>query len=149
LYQNEDRAIDFDTEVSLLKGLRKRYSSDLLQLRVDANGAFTPGEALKKLEILSSLDLHSIEQPVKAGQPEVMADLCRKTPLPIALDEELIGVFHAKDRESLLNTIKPQYIILKPSLVGGFKACDQWIRSGRRGQSQDGGSPVPWKAILA
>ena len=120
-------AIDFDTEVSLLKGLRKRYSSDLLQLRVDANGAFAPAEALKKLEILSALDLHSIEQPIKAGNPEAMADLCRKTPLPIALDEELIGVFSEEDRKSLLNSIRPQYIILKPSLVGGYTACDQWI----------------------
>ncbi|WP_224490312.1 o-succinylbenzoate synthase [Robertkochia flava] len=120
-------AIDFDSEIALLRTLRKRYSRDVIQLRVDANGAFSNQEALQKLEVLSSLDLHSIEQPIKAGQPEAMADLCRYTPLPIALDEELIGVFSASERGELLNHIRPQYIILKPSLVGGFKACDEWI----------------------
>lgn len=120
-------AIDFDTETELLKSIRKRYSSADIQLRVDANGAFAPGEALQKLNILSSLDLHSIEQPIKAGQPEKMARLCRETPLPIALDEELIGVFTREAREELLQCIRPQYIILKPSLIGGFRGSDEWI----------------------
>ncbi|THD67775.1 o-succinylbenzoate synthase [Robertkochia marina] len=120
-------AIDFDTEVRLLKEIRKKFGREDVELRVDANGAFSEKEALKKLEILSRLDLHSIEQPIKAGNPEAMEKLCRNTPLPIALDEELIGVFDYEDRKSLLTTVKPQYIILKPSLVGGFKSSDQWI----------------------
>lgn len=120
-------AIDFDTEVKLLKSIRDRFPAEVIQLRVDANGAFRPEEAMKKLEVLSKLDLHSIEQPVKAGQVEAMAKLCRETPLPIALDEELIGVFEREERATLLETIRPQYIILKPSLVGGFEHTTQWI----------------------
>lgn len=120
-------AIDFDTEVKLLKGIRERFPADTIELRVDANGAFSPEEAMKKLEILSALELHSIEQPIKAGQHEAMAKLCEGTPLPIALDEELIGVFDRSERLSLLETIRPQYIILKPSLVGGFRNTTEWI----------------------
>lgn len=120
-------AIDFQTEIDLLKSIRKDFSPTDIELRVDANGAFRPSEALEKLKILSELDLHSIEQPIKQGQVETMARLCEQTPLPIALDEELIGVFHLKDKEQLLKDIKPQYIILKPSLVGGFKGSDEWI----------------------
>lgn len=120
-------AIDFDTEVKLLKGIRERFPADMIELRVDANGAFSPEEAMKKLEVLSTLDLHSIEQPIKAGQAKAMANLCKKTPLPIALDEELIGVFDREERLELLEIIKPQYIILKPSLIGGFKHTTQWI----------------------
>ena len=92
---------------------------------MDANGAFTPDEALDKLRRLAKYDIHSIEQPIRAGQPEAMAKLCRESPVPIALDEELIGV---RDRAPLLDTIQPQYIILKPSLVGGLAASDDWIR---------------------
>tara|TARA_R110002074_G_scaffold61561_6_gene148787 strand:- start:7988 stop:9040 length:1053 start_codon:yes stop_codon:yes gene_type:complete len=120
-------AIDFDTEIELLKSIRRRYAKNEVELRVDANGAFLPNEALQKLELLSKLDLHSIEQPIKPGQMNAMYELCRNTPLPIALDEELIGEVDVTKKEELLQTIQPQYIILKPSLVGGFAGCKQWI----------------------
>ncbi|TNJ46554.1 o-succinylbenzoate synthase [Tamlana fucoidanivorans] len=120
-------AIDFNTEVKLLKSIRKQFSSKDIELRVDANGAFLPSEALSKLEILSKLDLHSIEQPIKQGHIQEMAKLCKETPLPVALDEELIGVFNREEKQQLLQEIKPQYIILKPSLVGGFKGSNEWI----------------------
>lgn len=120
-------AIDFETELSLLKSIRKEFSANEIVLRVDANGAFSPKEALQKLEQLSKFDIHSIEQPIKQGQMEAMADLCSKTPVPIALDEELIGVFSSEERQQLLATIKPQYIILKPSLLGGFANSLEWI----------------------
>ncbi|MCD8402520.1 o-succinylbenzoate synthase [Tenacibaculum finnmarkense] len=120
-------AIDFETEIGLLKSIRKEFSSEEITLRVDANGGFTPKDALQKLQRLSELDIHSIEQPIKQGQWQEMANLCEKTPLPIALDEELIGVFTSEEKEKCIQTIKPQYIILKPSLVGGFKGSEQWI----------------------
>ncbi|MFH6769434.1 o-succinylbenzoate synthase [Gaetbulibacter aquiaggeris] len=120
-------AINFQTEINLLRSIRKEFSSKDMELRVDANGAFSPSDALEKLNILSDLDLHSIEQPIKPGQIEEMAKLCDQTPLPIALDEELIGVFSKEKKESLLNSIKPQYIILKPTLIGGFQGSDGWI----------------------
>src|SRR5690606_5360449 len=122
-------AIDFQTEINLLKSIRKEFSAKDIELRVDANGAFSVSEALEKLKVLSQYDIHSIEQPIKQGQIEDMAFLCEQTPLPIALDEELIGVFSVTQKEKLIQTIKPQYIILKPSLVGGFKGCDEWIDS--------------------
>lgn len=122
-------AIDFDTEINILKSIRKEFSSKDIELRVDANGAFSPHEALEKLKRLSEYDLHSIEQPIKAGQFKAMAKLCEQTPLPIALDEELIGVFYEDEKETLLQTIKPQYIILKPSFIGGFKGSQEWINS--------------------
>jgi len=122
-------AIDFDTEINILKSIRKEFSSKDIELRVDANGAFSPNEALEKLKRLSQYDLHSIEQPIKAGQFKAMAKLCEQTPLPIALDEELIGVFYEDEKETLLQTIKPQYIILKPSFIGGFKGSQEWINS--------------------
>ena len=102
-------------------------SAEEIELRVDANGAFAPEEALDKLQRLSELDLHSIEQPIKQGQYQEMTKLCKETPLPIALDEELIGVFSVTKKEELLQTIQPQYIILKPSLIGGFKGTQEWI----------------------
>ena len=120
-------AIDFDTEIALLKSIRARYSKEEIELRVDANGAFSPQEAFSKLETLSKLDLHSIEQPIKQGQDEEMKKLCSNTPLPIALDEELIGVTDVTKKKDLLLTIQPQYIILKPSLVGGFSGSNEWI----------------------
>ncbi len=120
-------AIDFDTEYKILKSLRKRYSKDILEIRVDANGAFSLKEVKKRLEKLAKLDIHSIEQPIKAGQIKEMKNLCKSTPLAIALDEELIGVNNLKDKQALLKEIQPQYIILKPSLVGGFQASEEWI----------------------
>lgn len=120
-------AIGFDTELQILKDIRCRYSAETIELRVDANGAFSPKDALKKLDQLSKFDLHSIEQPIKAGQVLEMEKLCRNTPLPIALDEELIGKYDFEDKQALLNQIIPQYIILKPSLIGGFIGTDEWI----------------------
>lgn len=120
-------AIDFKAEISLLEAIRKKYPRDQIELRVDANGAFRPEEAIGKLQVLSTFDLHSIEQPIKKGNIKEMKSLCANTPLPIALDEELIGVVDITQKEELLQTIKPQYIILKPSLVGGFKGSSEWI----------------------
>ena len=125
-------AIDFKTEIELLRSIRQEFSVNDIELRVDANGAFSPSEALSKLKILSEFDLHSIEQPIKQGQFDTMARLCEQTPLPIALDEELIGVFDVTKKEELLQIINPQYIILKPSLIGGFKGSKEWIDSAEK-----------------
>ena len=120
-------AIDFETEMDLLKSIRKEFSSKEIELRVDANGAFNPSNALEKLKRLSALEIHSIEQPIKQGQLDEMAELCLKTPLPIALDEELIGVFSIAKKQEAIQIVQPQFIILKPSLVGGFKGSEEWI----------------------
>ncbi|WP_040249372.1 o-succinylbenzoate synthase [Psychroserpens mesophilus] len=125
-------AIDFDTELNLIKSIRQEFSAHDIELRVDANGAFTPDQALEKLKRLSAFELHSIEQPIKQGQHEEMARLCEVTPLPIALDEELIGVFTVTRQTELLQMINPQYIILKPSLVGGWSGSEQWINIAER-----------------
>ena len=125
-------AIDFDTELQLLKSIRAKYSKEEIELRVDANGAFSKKEALGKLKLLADLDLHSIEQPIKQNNWNAMADLCSKTPLPIALDEELIGVFSTKKKEEIISIIKPQYIILKPSLIGGILGSQQWITTAEK-----------------
>ena len=120
-------AIDFQSELDILKGIRQEFSAELIELRVDANGAFTPADALEKLKRLSEYDIHSIEQPIKQKQWEAMAELCEKTPVPIALDEELIGLHNPDLQEELLRIVKPQYLIFKPSLLGGFRATDHWI----------------------
>jgi o-succinylbenzoate synthase len=120
-------ALNFDAEMELLKEIRKEFSSNEIELRVDANGAFNPKNALEKLHRLSALEIHSIEQPIQQGQVQEMAELCSKTPLPIALDEELIGVFSSEQKKKLIATIAPQYIILKPSLIGGFAGSEEWI----------------------
>lgn len=120
-------AVDFESELDLLRSVRKRFSKESLELRVDANGAFSMEDAMMKLEALSKMDLHSIEQPIKAGQTENMASLCKDTPLPIALDEELIGVFDKSKKQALLDEIKPQFVVLKPSLHGSFCGVDEWI----------------------
>ncbi|MBW1297626.1 o-succinylbenzoate synthase [Aquimarina litoralis] len=120
-------AIDFKAELALLAYIRSQFSKEIIELRVDANGAFSTDEALEKLKQLSYYDLHSIEQPIKQGQSLVMRELCNKTPLPIALDEELIGIFDVTEKKKILLTIQPQYIILKPSLIGGFKGTQEWI----------------------
>ena len=119
-------AIDFNKELDLLRFIRQNFSPEEIEIRVDANGAFAVSEALDKLEQLSVFQLHSIEQPIKQGQQEAMANLCTNTPFPIALDEELIGVFGIENKEALLKKINPQYIILKPSLVGGFRGSEEW-----------------------
>ncbi|MCC9165556.1 o-succinylbenzoate synthase [Pontibacter harenae] len=120
-------SLDFTTELEILQSIRETASAAELTVRVDANGAFLPQEAFKKLERLAKYDLHSIEQPIKQGQPEQMAQLCAYTPVPIALDEELIGV-EQMEKTALLEIIKPQYIILKPTLVGGLAASADWIQ---------------------
>ena len=121
-------AVDFEEELSLLRNIRKRFSGSEITLRVDANGAFTPEEALEKLKRLAELDLHSIEQPIRAGYRDEMARLTSSSPLPIALDEELIGVNDPQQKKSLLETVRPQYIILKPTLHGGLRGMEEWIR---------------------
>lgn len=120
-------AIDFQKELELLAFIRTHFSSEQIEIRVDANGAFDSNEALDKLNQLSSFELHSIEQPIAKNNADTMAELCRTTPFPIALDEELIGVFSLKEKEQLLKNIQPQYIILKPSFVGGFRGTQEWI----------------------
>lgn len=113
--------INFDEELELLQEVRKVFSSSELEIRLDANGSFKPEDAMNKLEALAKYHIHSIEQPIKAGQHEEMALICRKSPIPVALDEELIGKRTHEERVNLINTIKPHYIILKPALCGGFK----------------------------
>ncbi|MBC5833377.1 o-succinylbenzoate synthase [Flavobacterium sp. F372] len=120
-------AIDFQQELDLLAFIRKHFDANTIEIRVDANGAFSPDEALEKLQLLSKYQLHSIEQPIKACQFEVMQQLCKQTPFPIALDEELIGIYTYEDKVKLLETIQPQYIILKPSFIGGIKGSLEWI----------------------
>jgi len=121
-------AIDSEVEINLLREIRKNYPSDQITLRVDANGAFSPNEAVQILEQLAELEVHSIEQPIRAGNWEAMKALCEVTPTPIALDEELIGVNDPRKKIELLESIQPQYIILKPSLHGGISGTQEWIR---------------------
>lgn len=120
-------AIDFQTELELLKYIRTEFSSEEIELRVDANGAFSTSEAHEKLKMLSKYEIHSIEQPITPGQPDEMAALCEQTPIPIALDEELIGVHDVTNKQKLLQIINPQFLIFKPSLIGGFKGTQEWI----------------------
>jgi o-succinylbenzoate synthase len=120
-------AIDFQKELDLLRFIRTHFTAEQIEIRVDANGAFCLNEALDKLNQLSGFELHSIEQPIQKNNTDSMAELCKKTPFPIALDEELIGVFSFEEKEALLQKIKPQYIILKPSFVGGFRGTQEWI----------------------
>ena len=120
-------AIDFDKELDLVKRIRERFSHREVELRLDANGGFTPDEALYRLELLSQYAIHSIEQPIKQKQWAKMAELCRDAPLPIALDEELIGVNDPVAKRQMLRIIKPAYIVLKPSLHGGMMGCREWI----------------------
>ena len=117
-------AIDFQEELNILKQIRNQFGNEL-ELRVDANGAFSAEKALGKLEALSAFNIHSIEQPIKPKQWDAMANLCRESPIPIALDEELISVTDMEVKIDLLETIQPKYIILKPSLVGGLQASDE------------------------
>jgi L-alanine-DL-glutamate epimerase-like enolase superfamily enzyme len=120
-------AIDFDQELQLLRYIRQYFTPEQVEIRVDANGAFGVSLALNKITQLSEFKLHSIEQPIQKNNADSMAELCKVTPIPIALDEELIGVFSLEEKEVLLQKIKPQYIILKPSFVGGFRGTKEWI----------------------
>ena len=120
-------AIDFEKEINLLAFIRKHFDAQTIEIRVDANGAFSSIEALEKLNRLAIYNLHSIEQPIAQHQVAHMSKLCQITPIPIALDEELIGVFYVPNKQKLLMQLQPQYIILKPSLVGGFRGSKEWI----------------------
>lgn len=121
-------AVDFEAELNILRSIRRDFSPGEVEIRVDANGAFSPGEAHQKLERLAEFHIHSIEQPIRQGQWEEMGRLCESSPVPIALDEELIGLFSPARQEKMMATIRPQYIILKPSLVGGWQASETWIQ---------------------
>lgn len=125
-------AIDFEAEYKILKRLRTEFPKNELELRVDANGAFSPAKAPRVLEQLAQLDIHSIEQPIAAGQWQEMAALRESSPLPVALDEELVGITDTAEKEKMINTIQPDFIILKPSLTGGFLASQQWIDAARK-----------------
>ena len=120
-------AINFDEELQLLQFIRQNFTPEQIEIRVDANGAFDEFLALDKINQLSEFKLHSIEQPIQKNKTDSMSDLCKSSPIPIALDEELIGVFSAQEKENLLVKIKPQYIILKPSFIGGFRGTKEWI----------------------
>ena len=124
-------AIDFNRELQLIRHIRSTFSRNNVELRVDANGGFTPEEALSRMEALVQYDIHSIEQPIKQHQWAEMARLCAATPLPIGLDEELIGVNERQKKIELLDTIRPQYIVLKPSLHGGMAGTEEWIQLAR------------------
>ena len=120
-------ALDFNEEMSILCEIRKHFDEREMILRVDANGSFSTNEAMNKLKSLADLGIHSIEQPIAKGQYDEMKDLCLRSPIPIALDEELIGVTEKIERVELLDKIMPQYLIFKPSLLGGFRSCEEWI----------------------
>ena len=124
-------AIDFEEEVHIIKGIRDRFPADVIQLRLDANGGFSPDNAMKKLERLAKYDIHSIEQPIRQRQWQQMAEICRNSPIPIALDEELIGVNIPEMKRQLLDEVRPAYIILKPSLHGGMCGCEEWEKMAR------------------
>jgi o-succinylbenzoate synthase len=125
-------AIDFEQELDLLASIRERFSPEQITLRVDANGAFKPDEAMDKLTRLAAFQLHSIEQPIRAGQPDLMAELCKTSPVPIALDEELVGHMEYVDKFRLLKKIQPQFIVLKPTLLGGLRHSEEWIELANR-----------------
>ncbi|WP_300565680.1 o-succinylbenzoate synthase [Flavobacterium sp.] len=120
-------AIDFEKELQLLHYIRQNFSAEQIEIRVDANGAFSESEALIKLNKISGYQLHSIEQPIQKNHTDMMSELCKTAKIDIALDEELIGVFSSQEKEDLLLKIKPKYIILKPSFIGGFRGTDEWI----------------------
>ncbi|MCF8298606.1 MAG: o-succinylbenzoate synthase [Saprospiraceae bacterium] len=120
-------SIDFNEELRILKFIRTEYENENIELRVDANGAFSYPEVFEKLKRLSEFNIHSIEQPIKNRQWENMADVCAKSPIPVALDEELIGIFNKAEKQKLLETVKPNYLIFKPSMLGNFDVCNEWI----------------------
>jgi O-succinylbenzoate synthase len=120
-------AIDFDKELELLRYIRQNFTPEQIEIRVDANGAFSEIEALNKLNKITGYQLHSIEQPIQKNHTDSMSELCKNSKIDIALDEELIGVFSYQEKEDLLLKIKPEYIILKPSFIGGFRGTNEWI----------------------
>lgn len=120
-------AIDWRKEIELIEYVRREYGPDKVQIRVDANGAFTMDNAIPRLKRLADLEVHSIEQPIRQGSPMLMRFLCEVSPLPIALDEELLGKFTLEQKQETLDAIRPAYIVIKPSLIGGESAANQWI----------------------
>lgn len=128
-------ALDFETEFELLKAIRSEFSAEEITIRVDANGAYSLKTALENMKRLSDLHIHSIEQPIEAGRWSEMAELCQKSPVPIGLDEELIGISSRTEMQKLLETIRPAYLILKPSLHGGFAGCEKWIEQAEKSGS--------------
>ena len=120
-------AIDFAKELSLLRFIRQNFDENTIEIRVDANGAFDSNEALFKINQLTGFKIHSIEQPIKKNNTDMMSVLCKSTPIPIALDEELIGVFTPEAKQQLVEKVRPQYLILKPSFIGGFRGTLEWI----------------------
>ena len=120
-------AIGFEEELGLISYIRNEYSKEDVEIRVDANGAFHPGEAMEKLKQLAEYGIHSIEQPVRAGQWQEMARICEESPVPVALDEELIPLMDQEERRKMLETVNPAWLILKPGLLGGFRTCEEWI----------------------
>jgi o-succinylbenzoate synthase len=120
-------ALDFSQETALITDIRRINTEEQIEIRLDANGAFEPSAARRALHDLAALGIHSIEQPIMAGQWQDMANLCRSSPIPIALDEELIGIEDVPSKERLLQEIRPAYLILKPTLHGGFSGCREWI----------------------
>ncbi len=120
-------AIDFDREIDLLRFIRTNFDEKTIEIRVDANGAFYENEALNKINQMTGFKLHSIEQPIKKNHTDTMSALCKNSQIPIALDEELIGVFTMEEKQNLLHKIRPQYIVLKPSFIGGFRGTLEWI----------------------
>lgn len=128
-------ALDFETEFSLLKAIRDEFSPEEITLRVDANCAYSYQTALENLKRLADLQIHSIEQPIATGRWDEMAELCRQSPVPIGLDEELIGITTGKEMQKLMETIRPAYLILKPSLHGGFAGCEKWIELAEKYES--------------
>lgn len=137
-------AIHFEDELRLLRHVRNHFPTGAVELRVDANGAFSPDEAGEKLEKLAAFGLHSIEQPIRAGQWEEMARLCEESPIPVALDEELIGITTPTDKSRLIETIRPAYLVLKPSLHGGIHGCEEWIQEAETLLSKTDGQPAWW-----
>lgn len=125
-------AIDFESELDMVKYIRSRYSSNDLTIRLDANGGFTPSNALQRLEAFAQFNIHSIEQPIKQNQWEAMGEICEKSPIDIALDEELIGITNTDEMEKLVSAIRPKYLILKPSLMGGLQGSIEWLRTAQR-----------------
>jgi L-alanine-DL-glutamate epimerase-like enolase superfamily enzyme len=121
-------AIEHREELGILEQVRTRFSPDELEIRLDANGAWNPGEAGRKLAEFAGFGIHSLEQPLAPGQPEQMAAICVESPIPIALDEELTGITGGEERQAILERIRPHYLILKPGLLGGFRSCHEWIR---------------------
>jgi len=124
-------ALDFDEECRLLEKIRKKYNAFKTEIRLDANGAFYADDVFEKLNNLKRFDIHSIEQPLKPNHHHLMQEVCAKSKISIALDEELITV-NINDALNVLKYIKPAFIIIKPTLIGGFNNADAWINAAQQ-----------------